>query len=65
MSSLAEEYPKQQARCRELLKAYQIIPEGFIGASMIEVILKEADEAAVSGDLPDMIVAFEKMKGCE
>jgi len=65
MASLGEEYPKEQARCRELLKVYQGIPTGFIGASLIEIVLQEADQAVVSGDLPAMIVAFEKMKDCE
>ena len=65
MKSLAEQYPKEQARCRELLKAYREIPTGFIGANLIEIVLQEADQAAISGDLPDMIVAFEKMKDCE
>lgn len=65
MTSLAEEYPKQQARCRELLQMYREIPTGLIGASMIEIVLKEADEAAVSGVLLDMITVFEKMKGLE
>ena len=65
MSSLAEEYPKQQARCRELLKAYQIIPEGFIGVTMIEAVLKKADIASASGDIVAMVVSFKEMKDCK
>lgn len=66
MSSLGEEYPKQQARCRELLKQYQEIgTAGVFGAAMIEGVLREADEAAVQQDLPRMIIMFERMKGCE
>ena len=63
MSSLGEEYPKQQARCREVLEQYiEIGTAGNFGAMMIRAKLKEADEAAVSGDVARMIRAFEDMK---
>ena len=63
MSSLGEEYPKQQARCREVLGQYiEIGPAGNFGAMMIRATLKEADEAAVSGDVVRMLRAFEDMK---
>lgn len=63
MSSLGEEYPKQQARCRELLEQYTAIgAAGAFGHAMISQTLKEADEAAISGDLVAMIKAFEKMR---
>ncbi len=66
MSSLGEDYPKQQARVREVLKLYQEIgPSGRVGAMMIERDLKEADEAAMSGDLARMIRAYETLKGIE
>ena len=66
MSSLGEDYPKQQARVREVLKLYQEIgPSGRFGAMMIERDLKEADEAAMSGDLARMIRAYETLKGIE
>ena len=63
MSSLGEEYPKEQARVREVLGIYKEIgPVGAFGAHHIEQTLKAADEAALSGDLTRMIVAFEDMK---
>jgi hypothetical protein len=66
MTTLGEEYPKQQARCRELLARYQEIgPAGAFGAAVIEATLKEADEAAISGDVVRMIAAFQKMKDHE
>ena len=66
MSSLGEEYPVQQARCRELLSAYKEIgPSGAFGHIMIEQVLQRADEAAISGDLVAMIQSFEEMKGCK
>ena len=43
--SLAEAFPKEQERCRELLKFYQEIPTGKFGAIMIEASLKEAEQA--------------------
>lgn len=63
MSSLAEEYPKEQARVRQILGQYQAIgPEGFFGAAMIEQTLAQADRAATSGYVIDMLKAFEEMK---
>lgn len=66
MSSLGEEFPREQARLRELIKAYRDIgPPGAFGAAAIEATLKEADQAALSGDLPRMIQAYQAMQGCE
>ena len=63
MTSLGEEYPKEQARCRELLTQYQEIgPPGRFGALMIEDMLRRADEAAISGDVIAMIRLYEEMK---
>jgi hypothetical protein len=61
--SLGDEYPKEQARVREVLAMFKEIgPAGAIGAAMIEHTLAEADKAAVSGDLVQMIAAFQDMK---
>jgi hypothetical protein len=66
MSSLGNDYPNQQARCRELLHAYhEIGPNGMFAALMIEEVLQRADKAAVSGDVVAMIRCFEEMKGCQ
>ena len=66
MATLGEEYPLEQARCRELLVQYERIgPAGMFGATVLRLVLKEADEAAVSGDLPRMVVAFREMKAME
>lgn len=63
MSTLGEQFPKEQARCREVLEMYREIgPAGTFGAAMIEATLREADEAAMSGDLVRMIRAYEAMK---
>jgi hypothetical protein len=63
--TLATELPKEQARCCELLAAYKQIPTGGFGAAMIEASLREADEAAVSGDLVRMIAAYQRLKAHE
>lgn len=66
MSSLAEAFPKEQARLRELLKAYhEIGPPGMIGAALIEATLREADEAVASQDVVRMVAVFKKMQETE
>lgn len=64
MASLAEELPKEQARCRDLLARYREIgPAGAFGAAMIESALRDADAAVMAGDLVPMIRAYERLKG--
>lgn len=63
MASLGEEYPKQQARVREILGHYKEIgPAGAFGAAWIEALLKRADVAAVEQNLPAMIVCYQEMQ---
>lgn len=64
--SLATAFPKEQARCRELLQAYRDLgPVGVFGALHIEQTLKRADEAAASGDVVEMLRVYEEMLTCE
>jgi len=64
--SLAEQYPEEQARCRELLAWYKEIgPAGAFGAAAIEQVLNEAEAAAARHDTVAMIRAFKRMQGCE
>lgn len=70
MSSLGEEYPKEQARVRAIRDQYvecrgmpQVNVEFAI--ALMDAALKEADEAAVSGDLPRMIRAYSALKEFE
>lgn len=66
MTSLGEEYPREQERCREVLAMYKELgAAGMFGAAHIEATLKEADEAAISGDVVRMLLAYERMKGVE
>ena len=64
--ALGEGFPKEQARAREVLGYYREIgPAGAFGAAMIEDVLRRADEAAISGDLPMMIRVYQEMKDIE
>lgn len=66
MSSVGEDFPKEQARVRELLNEYKSIgPPGAFGAIMIEQALSRAERAAISGDIVAIIRAYEELKGCE
>lgn len=63
MSSLGVDFPKEQARVREILGHYKEIgPAGMFGAAMIEATLQRADQAATSGDVVAMIRAFKEMQ---
>lgn len=62
--SLGEAFPKEQARCRELLVAYKSIgPAGAVGAAMIEDALKRADNAAISYDVVAILHSYTELKG--
>ena len=62
-TTLGDEFPKQQARVRKILGCYKEIgPAGMFGAAMIEQTLREADAAALSGDIVAMLRAYEAMK---
>lgn len=65
MSSVGIEFPKEQARVRELLGIYKTIPTGMFGAAMIEKVLQRADQAAMSGDPVAILRSYEELKGCE
>ena len=65
MSSVGDEYPKEQARCRELLETYRRLgPVGQFGATMIVAVIEQAERAAISGDPVEVIRAFKAMQGC-
>jgi hypothetical protein len=65
-SSVGLEFPKEQARCREVLQQYRDIgPAGFFGVAMIEATLRQADQAMASGDIVAILQAFQAMKSVE
>lgn len=66
MSSVGEDFPKEQARVRELLGIYKGLgPVGGFGAMVIEAVLKRADEAAMSGDVVAILRSYQELKGCK
>jgi len=63
MPSVGEDFPKQQARARELLQQYREIgPAGGFGALMIEQALQRADQAAMSGDVVAIVRSYEELR---
>lgn len=66
MPSVGEDFPKQQARARELLRQYRDIgPAGTFGALMIEQALRRADAAAMSGDVVAIVRSYEELRDLE
>jgi hypothetical protein len=66
MSTLGEDFPREQERVRELLAEYLALgPVGAFGAHFIKQALKQADEAAISGDVARIIAAYQELKDCQ
>lgn len=68
MGSLAEAFPKEQARVRELIVMYRdpvLNGAGNFAAAMMEQSLAAADRAIMSGDVVAMIRCYEDLKGYE
>ena len=64
-TTLGDEFPKEQARVRELLADYKSIGQsGIFAATIIEGVLAQADRAAISGDLVEMLKAYKRLKEC-
>jgi hypothetical protein len=60
--SVATDYPVQQARLRKLLKEYQSIGEtGIFGVMMIEGALATAEQAIATGDVIEILLAWQAM----
>jgi len=65
MEVLGESLPKEMARVRELIIQYNdpmLNGCGRMAAAMMENSLREADKAAMSGDLVAMINAYNDLK---
>ena len=64
--TLGNEYPNEQARLRELLQDYAAIGiAGAFGKAAVERALREADQAAMSGDPVRMLRAYKAMRECQ
>lgn len=56
--TLADELPRQQKRCREILEhALEIGPAGAFLVAMLRHSLSQAERAAASGDVAAMVAA--------
>jgi len=66
VTTVGEDYPKEQARCREVLSQYKELGQsGVLGGMMIEATLREADAAMASGDIVRILQAYKAMQGVE
>lgn len=63
--SVGEALPEEIERCQELLKVYDAIPAGAFGAAIIRGKIKQAVEASASGDVVQIIRAYNALKECE
>jgi hypothetical protein len=58
MNTLADELPRQQERCREILEhALEIGPAGLFLVAMLRQSLAAAEKAAAEGDVAAMVAA--------
>jgi hypothetical protein len=63
METLGDALPKEMARVREVMGYYKEIGmAGVFGLMMIEQSLRRADAAILSGDVAEMIKAYEDLK---
>lgn len=66
VKTLGDDFPVQLARAREYLALYKSIgPAGAFGAMMIEQTIREADQAAISGDVVAMLRSYQALKEIE
>lgn len=64
--TVGDDFPKQQARVREVLGHYKEIgPAGAFGAAMIEDLLRRADEAAISQDIVAIVRTYQEMRNVQ
>ena len=62
-TSVGTQFPIEQMRCREALKAYQEIgPAGAFGCAVIEDILARAEKAMADGELLEILSVFKEMQ---
>ena len=66
MSTLGTDFSREQERCRELISAYEKIgPAGAFGMLHIKDVLRQADQAVISGNVVAMIRCYKMMKDCQ
>lgn len=63
MNTLADELPRQQARCRRMLEdVLEIGPSGAILAMMLRDSIAAAERAAAEGDIVAMLAACKDLQ---
>lgn len=66
METLGDALPKEMARVRELIVIYRdpaLKGSGFLASAMMEASLRRADAAVMSGDVAEMLRAYEDLRG--
>jgi hypothetical protein len=64
--SLAEAYPKEQERVRNLLAIYDSLGAvGMFGAAQLRMVLARAEKAAAEHDTVAMVRSYAELQGCE
>jgi len=64
-SNLVEGLHELMDRARELQQIYEGIPTGFIGASVIDMAIKQAEHSIETGDVVEMLAAYGKLEALE
>lgn len=59
---LIKEIHKELERVRELKKFYDEIPMGFIGASMIDLVIKKTEKSIEDNNVVLMLKCYEELK---
>ncbi len=67
MSSVGEDFPKQQERVRHLIDEYRSLEDGAgeIGAMIMDQVLARAAQAQSSGDIIRILQSYQELVGCE
>lgn len=63
--NLAQGIVEELKRNRELLEQYKAIPAGAFGARLIQERIDNAEKAQGTGDVIEMLTAYEELKSTE
>ena len=66
MSSVGEDFPKEQARVRALAQEYALLGRpGMFVSLQLDQVLERAERAAASGDVIEILRAYAALKECK
>lgn len=63
--NLVDGLHKQMARARELQKLYDTIPGGVFGAGVVASTIQRAEQSIASGDVVEMLQAYNALEALE